>query len=184
MLLALTMSAGSKAAQLEHVPLRWKPTSELKLSTLDGFDAATKIETFQDVRHNREAIGENLEDDKPKPVTTNDDVGTFVTGHVRELLERAGIRTVESDAAVTIKGEVRQFFVKETHTYNSQVTLHLTVLDRNGNRLWSGVASGEATHFGRSYKLENYYEALSDAIVNVVTSMLHSSGFQKALSAH
>jgi hypothetical protein len=151
---------------------------------MDGFDAATKIETFQDVRHNREAIGENLEDDKPKPVTTSDDVGTFVTSHVRELLEHAGVKTVDSDAAVTIKVEVRQFFVKETRNYNSQVIVYLTIMDRKGNKLWSGVASGEATRFGHSYKLENYYEALSDAIINAVSSILHNTGFQKALSTH
>ncbi len=48
--------------------------------------------------------------------------------------------------------------------------------------LWSGTASGDATRFGRSYKLENYYEVLSDAIVNTVSSMLQSVPFQKALS--
>jgi len=57
-------------------------------------------------------------------------------------------------------------------------------LDRDGKTLWNGLASGDATRFGRSYKIENYYEALSDAIVNTVSSMLQSAPFQRALSGH
>ena len=101
---------------------------------------------------------------------------------MRELFNRAGLKTVDSDGAVTIKGEVKQFFVRETSTYKSEVVVHLEVIGRDGKTLWSGVASGDATRFGRSYKAENYYEVLSDAIVNTVSSMLGSAEFQKALS--
>jgi hypothetical protein len=127
-------------------------------------------------------VGENLEDAQPKPVTTADDVGAFVSSHMRGLFDRAGLKTVDSDAAVTIKGEVRQFFARETSTYNSQVEVQLTLVDRDGNTIWKGLASGEATRFGRSYKIENYYEVLSDAVVNTVSSMLRSAEFRKALS--
>jgi hypothetical protein len=54
--------------------------------------------------------------------------------------------------------------------------------DRGGKTLWSGLASGDETRCGRSYKLENYYEVLSDAIVNTVSSLLESAEFQKASS--
>jgi hypothetical protein len=143
--------------------------------------ATIQFETFQDARKDKQAIGENLEDDKPKPVTTTDDVGAFVSSHMHELFDHAGFKTVDSDGAVTIKGEVKQFFVTETATYKSEVAVRLTVVGRGGKTLWSGVASGDATRFGRSYKLENYYEVLSDAIVNTVSSMLESAEFQKAL---
>ncbi len=183
-LLTVTLAAHAKTALLEHVPLRWRATSELKLATMQMTDTPVQFEPFQDVRDNKEAIGENREDDKPKPVTTTDDVGVFVGTHMRELFDRAGLKTVDSNGAVTIKGEVKQFFVRETSTYKSEVVVHLSVVDRGGQVLWSGLASGDATRFGRSYKLENYYEVLSDAIVNTVSSMLESAEFQKALSAH
>jgi hypothetical protein len=183
MLLAVTLVAHAKTALLEHVPLQWKPTSELKLGAMEMSQAPIQFETFHDVRDNKEAIGENLEDDKPKPVTTTDDVGAFVSTHMRELFVRAGLKTVDSNDAVTIKGEVKQFFVRETSTYKSEVVVHVTVVGRGGETLWSGLASGDASRFGRSYKLENYYEGLSDAIVNTVSSMLQSAEFQKALSA-
>jgi hypothetical protein len=183
-LLTVSLGAYAKPALLEHVPLQWRATSELKLGTMEVTQAPIQFETFQDVRDNKEAIGENREDDnKPKPVTTTADVGVFVGAHMRELFERAGLKTVDSDGAVTIKGEVKQFFVRETSTYKSAVAVHLTVVDRSGQVLWSGLASGDATRFGRSYKLENYYEVLCDAVVNTVSSMLQSADFQKALAA-
>ncbi len=184
LLLLLFVAAEANAALLEQVPLQWKPTSELKLGAAQMPQTPIEFESFQDARADKAAIGENREDDAhPKPVTTRDDVGAFVSGHMRELFERAGLKTVDSNAAVTIRGEVRQFFVRETGTYKGEVAVHLTVIGHDGRTLWSGVASGEATRFGRSYKLENYDEVLSDALVNTVSSMLQSAQFQKALAA-
>ena len=181
-LLTIALGAQAKPPKLEHVPLEWRPTSDLKLGTMEMSQTPIQVETFQDVRANPQAIGENREDDVPKPVTTSDDVGAFVSAHMRELLDKGGLKTVDSDGAVTIKGEVKQFFVRETGTYKSAVAVHLTVVGRDGQTLWSGTASGDATRFGRSYKLENYYEVLSDALVNTVSSMLQSAEFQKALA--
>ena len=182
LLLTFALGAQARTALLEHVPLRWRATSDLKLGTLEMAQTPIQVEPFQDGRANPEAIGENREDDVPKPVTTNDDVGAFVSKHLRDLLDKGGLKTVDGDGAVIIKGEVKQFFVRETSTYKSTVAIHLTVMGRDGQTLWSGTASGDATRFGRSYKLENYYEVLSDALVNTVSSMLQSPEFQKALS--
>ncbi|HTC53965.1 MAG TPA: hypothetical protein VK700_18675 [Steroidobacteraceae bacterium] len=177
-------AAYARPALLEHVPLQWKPTSELRLGTLQMSQARIQFLAFQDLRSTKEAIGENNEDDQPKPVTTADDVGAFVGTHMRELFDRAGLKTVDSDGDVTIKGEITEFYVRETSTYKAEVGVRVTVADRSGKTLWSGLASGDADRFGRSYKLENYYEVLSDAIVNTVSSMLDSAPFQSALSGH
>jgi hypothetical protein len=183
-LVAVTLTAyGAKL--LEHVPLQWRPTSQLSTFGTTGTTQVTiQFETFKDARDKPELIGENREDDKPKPVTTSDDVGAFVSTHMRDLFNKAGLNTVDSNGAVVVKGEVRQFFVQETTTYEGQVVVHLTLLDRNGNTLWSGTASGDAKRFGRSYKAENYYEVLSDSVVNTTSSMLQSAEFQKALAQH
>jgi hypothetical protein len=183
-LLAVAGGAYARTKLLEHVPLQWKPTSELRLGAMQMSQAPVQFETFKDVRYDKEAIGENREDDTPKPVTTTDDVGAFVGSHMRELFDRAGLKTVDSNGAVTIRGEVRQFFVRETVTYQATVAVHVTVVSRDGKTLWSGLASGDAKRFGRSYELEDYYEVLSDALVNTVSSMLQSAEFQQALSGH
>lgn len=179
---AVTLGAQAHAALLVNVPLQWRPTSDLRLGAVEMARASVQFDVFRDVRADKEAIGENREDQEPKPVKTKDDVGAFVSTHMRELFDKAGLKTVDSGGTVTIKGDVTQFFARETSLYRSEVAVHLTVVGRDGKVLWSGTASGEAKRFGRSYKLENYYEVLSDAIVNTVSSMLQSAQFQKALS--
>lgn len=180
--IAAAFGVQAHAALLVNVPLKWRATSELRLGAVQMSQPPVQFEVFRDLRADKQAIGENREDEKPKPVTTTDDVGSFVSTHMRALFDSAGLKTVDSNGTVTIKGEVTQFFVRETSLYRSEVSVHLTVVDRDGKVLWSGTASGEAKRFGRSYKLENYYEVLSDAIVNTVSSMLQSAQFQKALS--
>jgi hypothetical protein len=184
LLLSASSVASSKATLLQHIPLQWRPTSQLRLGTVQMTASSVTIEAFTDGRDNKEVIGENREDDEPKPVTTSDDVGSFVGTHVRQLFDQAGIKTVDGNGSVTIRGEVKRFFVREGDTYKSDVAIHLTVVDQEGKTLWNGLASGEATRFGRSYKAENYYEVLSDAVVNTVSSMLQAVDFQKAISGH
>jgi hypothetical protein len=180
-LMATTLGSFALAAPLVNVPLAWKPTSDLRLGSTEMTAATVQFEPFKDERPTPQAIGENREDDKPKPVTTQDDVGAFVSKHMRELFTKAGIKTVDAGGDVIVKGEVRQFFVRETNTYKAEVAVHLTVVGKDGATLWSGVAPGEASRFGRSYVLENYYEVLSDALVNATSSTLQSGEFQKAL---
>lgn len=182
LLLSASLAASSKTKLLEHIPLEWRPTSELRLGAAQMTASTITVATFTDGRDNKEAIGENTEDNEPKPVTTSDDVGAFVSTHIRQLLDKAGIKTVESNGAVTIKGEVKRFFAREGNTYKSDVAIHLTVIGQDGKTRWNGLASGEATRFGRSYKAENYYEVLSDGVVNTVSSMLQAAEFQKAIS--
>lgn len=183
-LLSVSLAASSKAKLLEHIPLEWKPTSDLRLGTTAMSSSTVTIGTFTDARENKEAIGENREEQEPRPVTTTDDVGAFVGVHIRQLFDEAGIKTLDANGAVTVTGQVQKFFAREGNTYKSEVTLQLTVSDQQGKTLWKGLASGEATRFGRSYKAENYYEVLSDAVVNTVSSMLQAPEFQRALSGH
>ena len=79
---------------------------------------------------------------------------------------------------------MKEFFARETRTYKAEVSIHLAIVTRDGTTLWSGTAPGEATRFGRSYVLENYYEVLSDAVVNATSSLLSSPDIQKALGPH
>jgi hypothetical protein len=183
-LLVATFGAVAMAAPLVNVPLKWKPTSDLRLAAAQMTASTVQFEPFKDARDMPDKVGENREDDTPKPVTTSDDVGIFVSNHMRDLFSQAGVKTVDTGGDVVVKGEVRQFFARETHTYKAEVAIHLTVVGRDGTTLYSGVASGEASRFGRSYLLENYYEVLSDAVVNAASSALQNAQFQKALSQH
>src|SRR5882757_53731 len=88
-LFAVTLGAFAVAAPLVNVPLRWKPTSELRLAAAQMTAAAVQFEPFKDTREMPEKVGENREDDTPKPVTTSDDVGAFVSNHMRHLCSHA-----------------------------------------------------------------------------------------------
>jgi len=105
-LLAVALGAYAKTSTplLEHVPLQWKPTSELKLGTMEVSQAPIQFETFQDARDNKEAIGENLEDDTPKPVTTTDDVGAFVSRHMRCRCQRGELDVGERGIPESVEG--------------------------------------------------------------------------------
>jgi hypothetical protein len=169
--------------QLLNVPLKWAGEAQLKRDKDATFPGtAIQIEDFQDARDDRELIGENREEATPKPVTTSDDVGPFVADHVRTLLTSAGVNVVDGNAAVIIRGKVTQFFVTEIDHYNSQVTVQLAVVGRNGRMLWSGAVSGEARQRGHSYKLENYYENLSTAVYKLTESMLQNPGLIRTLA--
>ena len=183
LLLAVTFAAYAAPKALEQVPLKWKPTSDLRLGTMQETQIPIQFEPFKDESERPGLIGENREDEgKVKPVTTTDDVGAFVSTHMRELFKQAGLNTVDSNGRVIIRGEVKQFFVRETSTYQGEVVVHLTVVGADGTKLWSGTATGDAKRFGRSFVLENYYEVLSDSVVNTVSSILQSPELQKALA--
>src|SRR5580698_2922757 len=180
LLLTASFVASSAVKLLEHIPLQWRPTPDLRLGTGQMTSTTVTVGTFTDGRDNKAALGENREDDTPKLVTTDNDVGAFVGVHMRQLFNESGVKTVDSGGAVTIKGDVQKFFVREENTYKSEVVVQLVVSDPDGNILWKGLASGEATRFGRSYKAENDYEVLSDAVVNTVSSKLQATEFQRA----
>lgn len=50
-----------------------------------------------------------------------------------------------------------------------------------GVEVWRGVVSGAAENFGRSYRAYNYYETISDMVLQASHNLLTNSGFQRAL---
>ena len=141
------------------------------------------VDTFVDTRINPSLIAENREKpEKPLPVTTSSDVAAFVTEHVKDTLHAAGLNVVDGPGALTLSGEIRQFFVTETSTYHSELSLVLHLKDAHGKEIWSGAAAGSTQRFGRSYTAENYYETLSDAVLRATQNLLSNAAFKDAFS--
>ncbi len=182
-MLVLPPPAG--AAALENIPLVWKPTSATTTSTVDlsAFGKARiRIAPLADRRDKPQLIGENREDAPTVlPVTTSDNVAAFVGQRLTDLLTGYGLNIVSSGETVVLGGEVRQFFVTETNNYRSEVALMLTVSTPAGEERWSAIVSGNAKRFGRSYKAENYYEVLSDGLIETVNRLVRSNGFARAI---
>jgi len=185
---ALSIAGAACAAdKLEGIPLKWKPTSAigkgLALDLTDLGDAKVQVDRFTDARKDTSGlIGENREDAVPKKVTTPDSVPDFVTTNMRTLMAKLGLNVVEAGGDAIVGGEIRSFFVEETSTYLGEVTLRITVKDKSGKTRWTGASSGTSRRFGRSYKADNYYETLSDALIEATQGLLQNPGFLKALA--
>jgi hypothetical protein len=186
--LLLSGAAFARGGPLENIPLKWTPTSTLSewgVVDISGAMLTTKIhfDTFVDTRQNPSLIAENREKtDKVRPVTTSGDVAGFVTDHLKESLHGAGLNTVDGDADVYISGEIRQFFVAETSTYNGEISLLIHVKNRSGKELWTGAVAGDAARWGRSYSAANYYETISNMVLSATHNLLASAGFREVLA--
>ena len=180
----LAFLAGCASTGLENIPLVWKPTTgsisigSAELAELQN--ARLRIDPVSDRRENAAVIGQNREK-KTRQVTTADDVPAFVAKRMELLMSAAGVNVVDGGATATLKPELRQFFVDETNTYQAEVILGVTLTDPTGKVLWSGLTNGAATRFGRSFKVDNYYETLSDSLVGAVQQLLQNRGFRQAL---
>jgi hypothetical protein len=171
---------------LENIPLVWKPTNRKDTGVLNlgGMTSVKfRVEPFVDSRPDKKKIGENQEGKLSKPVTTSGSVAAFCTEHFSEMLRQYGLSVVTEGGDVVVGGEVLEFMVIETNTYKGEVRLKLTV-KRADKEEWIGVAAGTSSRFGRSYKAENYYETLSDALLEASERAVRDEGFRKASTAN
>ena len=188
--IALLAVSGSAMASkdLSNIPLVWSPTqsfAEFGAIDLNGIgNVKVQFNGFTDVRKNPALIAENHEDDRVRQVTTKDNVASFVTDHVKDTFSKAGINVVDTGGDFVVSGEIRDFFVNETDQYVGNITVYVTLTDASGKVVWQGVAGGGANNFGRSYKADNYYETLSNAVLKLSNSLLNSPGFHGALQSH
>lgn len=184
----LAVSGSAMAKDLSNIPLEWTPTqsfAEFGAVDLSGLNnVKVQFKGFTDVRKEPALIAENHEKEPTRRVTTKDNVAAFVTDHVKETFSKAGINVVDNGGDVLVSGEIRDFFVNEKDQYVGNVTVYVTVSTPAGQVLWQGIAGGGATNFGRSYKADNYYETLSNAVLKLSNSMLGSQGFRSALQQH
>lgn len=187
-LLLLAPAAHAADKGMTGVPLEWTPTSTLAesmgaLNLLPLAKAKIWIAPFTDSRDDKTLIAENREKTQPRPITTKDDVAAFLATHAKDLYREAGLSLAasEADATVVVKVEVVRCMVVEQDTYKGSLNLVVQV-EQGGKPLWRGTVLGEATRWGRSYKLENYYEAISDSLMDAVGKSLKSPSFLDALA--
>jgi Uncharacterized lipoprotein len=174
------------AKTLEGIPLKWQPRATLSefgaLSLTDFQGRKIQIDMLTDARKDPALIGENREKEPVKRVTTSDNVPKFIHENMKKALTKVGLDIVDNGAQVIIGGEIKEFMVVETNNYESDVTVKWTVKDAAGTLLWTGVSSGDSKNFGRSYNPANYYECLSDSILQATHAMLQNADFRKAVA--
>ena len=181
-LLALLPSLALAGKPLDGIPLVWKPTNRKDTGVLNlaGLTNVTfRVEPFTDTRSDKTKIGENQEDKTAKMVTTSGNVGEFCAQQFSNVLKQYGLTVVPEGGDVVIGGEVLEFMVIETNTYKGEVRLKVSA-KRGEKEEWVGVASGTSSRFGRSYKADNYYETLSDALLEAAERAVKDEGFRRA----
>jgi Uncharacterized lipoprotein len=184
----ISAAASARGEPLQNIPLKWSPTAPLAewgVVDVSGGMVTKKIhiDAFVDTRQNPSLVAENREKaDNVRQVTTSSDVAAFVADHLKDSLHGAGLNIVDGAADVNISGEIRQFFVTEVNTYGGEISVVIHVKDSAGKELWSGVATGDSTRWGRSYSAANYYETMSDMVLSATHNLLANPGFHDTLA--
>ena len=171
--------------KLENIPLVWKPTSKTGsgsgVTNLSGLmEVKIQVDPFVDTRENQAKFGENQADKAPKPVTTSGNVADFCTQNFRNALKQYGLTIVPSGGDVVVGGDILEFMVIETNTYKGDVRIKLNV-KKKGKTEWAGIAAGTSSRWGRSFKDDNYYETISDSLLDAVAHAMDDEGFRKAI---
>lgn len=181
-LLAAVACAGTRK---EHagVPLVWLAGQENPVAQPLNLAAHRfKVLPFVDRRSDPSVIGVNVQDPaKPLKVTTRDDVAVWARDRFVEVLRRQGFELVEAGETHTIQVEVQKFLVTEAGLFNGDVELTASVAKPGGQPLWRGAMAGRSKRFGRTYSLENYYEALTNAFEDAAKKLGENPAFVAAL---
>lgn len=171
---------------LKDVDLKYKPTSSLadydNLDLSGLYNVSISLGDFIDEREDKNLIGENREDEekgKILPVTTATPVKDFLKDVFSKLFRDTGIKINESSPKV-LEVRIIKFFVEERNLYKAEVWLDIKLL-KGETVLWEDRVMGSAKRFGRSYKLDNYLESLSDAILDSFASLFQNRKFLDAI---
>jgi hypothetical protein len=185
--LLMTFSAFA-AKNVEDVELKWKPTSDMKEITeakLGSLENTVHVMKFTDSRKvtPQNKVGENKENESTGTilsVTTTTDIADFVTDNFIETLKKSGLSLAGDKADYTLKGDISEYFVTETNTYNGTLIARVTLFKKD-KAVWKGNVVGTNKRFGRSFKLDNYYETLSDLVVDFATKLATTKEFKDQL---
>ncbi len=187
-ILCTIMVLPAAGTELRNIPLEWKPTETI--SAMDAVDltifrnVAFVVNPFNDIRKKPEEIGKNVEkrlSDQALPVTTRDNVASWLTGRFAKILEEFEIDVVKSGGAFLIDADIVKFYVTEESTYKADVALKVRVKTPGGAVVWEGLIASSGSRFGSSYKAENYFEALSNATISAVHALLKNDSFKQAI---
>jgi hypothetical protein len=172
----------------QTTPLVWKPTTTLsdygeKINLAPFANQKVAFLPLVDNRKEKALLGENHEKKYVRFVDTPDAVAPYVSMQLLNLMKESGLPVIDrtEGATIVVSGELLRFNVIEKDTYQGECRAMLEVRSRE-KLVWKGLALGRASRFGRSYKLENYHEILSDSIVDCVSRLLADQVFVNVLA--
>jgi hypothetical protein len=144
-----------------------------------SFAAVPLAFVLRDVRPDPSAVG--TYEDSGFVVRTGDNVGTYCGTRLGQLLESAGARLREPPMA-SLETELLEYRVVEGGTFHGIVRLRAIVRRPTGDA-WAKIYEGSSRRWGRSHAPENFNEALSNALADVATQLVHDDDFAQVLLA-
>jgi len=178
--------AFSVSARDMMLTLHWQPGDDIagfeyvdvgKLSKL-----RVQIGPIQDSRTKQE-IGANTENEgRPRRYITKDNVAEWSSGRLQYIMKYFNVNIVKDNPDIVISPELTQFYVSESSVYKGQVVFKITVTNRSGEELWSGIAKDDSHRWGRSMSDENYFECICNAFLGSIYKLLKNQEFISAVS--
>jgi hypothetical protein len=175
-------------SSLLNIPLVWKPSNTT--SSFDAIDltvfqhASFTVKPFNDLRKKPAEIGMNNEkrsSNKVLYVTTRDNVAEWLTDRIGRILSDFGVPVVKDGGKMSLEADIIKYYVTEEANYKANIGLKVRLRAKNNALLWEGMVSVSSNNWGRSYQAENYYEALSNACIEVTHALLKNDSFQQAV---
>jgi hypothetical protein len=169
-------------SELQGLRLQWQGVdtgSGPSAAVAQSFAAIPLAFQLRDMRADPSAVG-NYED-SGYVVRTSDNVGAYCSSRLGELLVQAGAR-LGGPAMASLETELLEYRVVEGGTFHGIVRLRAVVRRPNGDA-WAKIYEGSSKRWGRSHNPDNYNEALSNALADVATQLVHDEDFAQVLLA-
>jgi hypothetical protein len=178
--LAFLVVAACGGAQIHDLPLQWRGVDGGPAATTavaQSFAAVPLAFALRDVRPDPSAVG-TYEDDG-YVVRTSDNVGAYCSMKLVELLTHAGARLNEAPRA-SLETELLEYRVVEGGTFHGIVRLRAIVRRPTGDA-WAKIYEGSSKRWGRTHNPANFNEALSNALADAATKLVHDEDFAQVL---
>jgi len=174
---------GNAFSALEGVDLDWRPTEGYSMgNSLTAWqNVVFAMGTFTDERKDTALIGMNKEYSRSRSVTTVESVSQWCCQNLIKVLKNHNISIDSLHYDVMLSGAVQEFLVTETSTYNAVINIKFKALSKSGDLLCEQQVIGKASNWGKSFKLDNYCECLSNTYVETIRNLISNDYFQNAL---
>lgn len=154
-------------------PLAWQGVETTPSLTERGRSAAGSksfhFERIVDKRADPTKVGTDEETNYAFRTTSN--VSEFATERVRKMLGDSGLK-LQDTADYTIQGELLAYEVKEGNNFEADVRVLFRVF-KVGSPAFEQTYMGKASNHGRTHSTDNINEALSEAMLSVVSQFVH-----------
>jgi TolB-like protein len=167
------------AGELKNVVLELQDIEKADEDDRKGWDPALVGMTLQppvgcyDLRADAAANVIGHETSTGRLVTTKSNTAAVVATAVQKILVANGVKTSPTGRARLFLN-LRDLFVEEGNTYVARARIDYILLGPNGDTLHRASISDTRSKWGRSYKYDNYMEALTAAIHSSVWEFLRS----------